>query len=725
MPPALSAAPSPVNARDSVRGVFLRTRTGLVFIGAVLGRLAVYGIERAIGDVPALQPVGVLCSLAAAVAALVVIWRLVGLARRRFLWRVRRRLVLSYVLMGVVPSLLIFTFFLLAGFLLFFHISAFLFKNGIDDVVDEAMVVAQTAASELRRGGGLAMAQDVLDRKLANTAERYPGVSIALVRRLPPGDAATPQRAPLAVGPWEHVDPPSAVPSWVSLAGFGGLLAFTPAGEPDDTQLVVRAVGVSDERDATFAVVVDLPMDDIALQRVYDTTGIELKSIAVVNPIGDMPRPAPGRARRAPRPLAERLPASANAAWVFNSVTFFDYVDWDTGRTGSLAMSIRGGVGEVFQRLSAAQSRIKDFSLGGLVILVLGVIAAMFLVIEGVALIMGLALARSITGAIHELFEGTERVRSGDFSHRIRVRATDQLGQLSQSFNEMTGSIETLLTQAEEKKRLEEELRIAREIQMSLLPRGTLRVPGLGVTALCVPAKEVGGDYYDFFRLGETKVAVLIADVSGKGTSAALYMAELKGLVLSLSTIYQSPKQLLCEVNRIISDNLDSRSFITMTYAILDFDAGTLTHARAGHTPLIHVASEGTPRPRAALITPDGLVLGLRIEGVAETFAGLLTEVVLPLRSGDVFVFFTDGVTEAMNASGDLFGEDRLQAIVEEHWQLPADQLRERILREIESFVGLADQHDDMTMILMKVEDAGAVLRALPAAEAVPARVNV
>src|SRR4029450_267750 len=131
---------------------------------------------------------------------------------------------------------------------------------------------------------------------------------------------------------------------------------------------------------------------------------------------------------------------------------------------------------------------------------------------------------------------------------------------LSSSFNSMTASIEPLRRQAAEKRRLEEELRIAHEIQMSLLPQGPLLMPGLSVTALCVPAREVGGDYYDVFRLGEHRLGVLIADVSGKGTSAALYMAELKGLMLSLSRIYASPRDLMVAAIHIIAANLDARS---------------------------------------------------------------------------------------------------------------------------------------------------------------------
>jgi serine phosphatase RsbU (regulator of sigma subunit) len=236
-------------------------------------------------------------------------------------------------------------------------------------------------------------------------------------------------------------------------------------------------------------------------------------------------------------------------------------------------------------------------------------------------------------------------------------------------------------------------------------------MPGIGVTALCVPAREVGGDYYDFFPLGRERLGVLIADVSGKGTSAALYMAELKGLVLSLSQIYQSPRQLLLEVNRIISENLDSRSFITMTYAVLDLANGVMTYARAGHTPLIYLPGPAASERDAQVLTPNGMVLGLRIDGAAEKFAELLEEDTVALQKGDVIVFYTDGITEAMNASSDLFGEARLSRIVQEHGHLESSELRERILREIEAFVGGADQHDDMTMILIKIERAGVAAR--------------
>jgi len=219
-----------------------------------------------------------------------------------------------------------------------------------------------------------------------------------------------------------------------------------------------------------------------------------------------------------------------------------------------------------------------------------------------------------------------------------------------------------------------------------------------------VPAREVGGDYYDVLPLDDRRVGVLIADVSGKGTSAALYMAELKGLVLSLSRIHTSPRDLLIATNEIIASQLDARSFITMTYAVLDLRARTMTYARAGHAPLLYVPGPGAGSRRARTLAPNGLVVGLKIDD-GELFERLLEEETVPLHPGDLYLFFTDGISEAMNAAADCFGEARLGELLEAHADLSSDEIRERILREVAAFVGDAPQHDDMTMILLKLDD--------------------
>jgi len=192
--------------------------------------------------------------------------------------------------------------------------------------------------------------------------------------------------------------------------------------------------------------------------------------------------------------------------------------------------------------------------------------------------------------------------------------------------------------------------------------------------------------------------------VSGKGTSAALYMAELKGIALSLSQRHTSPRELLIEADRIISRHLDSRSFITVTYLLVDLRARLVRYARAGHCPLIYMPGSYSPERTPQLVAPDGLVLGLQLDG-GQTFTRLLEEVTLPLGPGDLFVLYTDGMSEAMNPEGDCFGDARLAALVGAHPDLSADELRERILRDIGAFAGSAAQHDDMTMVLLRVDE--------------------
>jgi sigma-B regulation protein RsbU (phosphoserine phosphatase) len=503
-------------------------------------------------------------------------------------------------------------------------------------------------------------------------------------------------------------------------------------------KLIARGIAFPRGAGPAFAVVVDVPVGQEIADRLHDTTAIRATGVtaAPAAPVAseddqgeDEEKPEMDPAACQPGaeagPVGDELPAMPFR--YDRSVAFLDYLDWHTGSTGQVSVGLSVRLGDLYREVSKGQSLRFDrgsLTLGQLMLALLVTLAVLFFIIEMAALVMGLALARSITTAVHEIYAGTERVRQGDFTHRIHVQSRDQLGQLSDSFNQMSTSIEHLLEQAAEKRRLEEELRIAREIQMSLLPSGPLDMPGVSMTALCVPAREVGGDYYDYFRLGEHRFSLLIADVSGKGTSAALYMAELKGLLLSLSTIYQSPRQLLIEANRIISDHLDTRSFITMTYAVVDLEARTLVFARAGHTPFIYLpahhaeptGSAGNPSPqphRAQALVPDGMVLGLRVPNIERLFPHHLVEHTIALGTGDVMALYTDGISEAMNAAGDLFGDARIAHLIEEHGHLEVGELRERIVREVEAFAGAEDQHDDLTMILLKIEEPGARLPAI------------
>jgi phosphoserine phosphatase RsbU/P len=704
---APTSLPPPVDESRTARDLLLHSWPGRLFIIATAFKLII-SLIRLAGDLPAfLRVLNTAASIGLAFSVLFFVTRLVFLVQRRLLWRVRRKLILSYIFIGVVPTLLIVGFVMLSGWFIAGTVGAYLFRDGYDEVTEKVRLIAEAAALEIDRSPKAT--EETVERVQRNGSAslRYPTLSIVFV---PAGPGGPPL---VSRGPWEHLQDranspgvgPNAlpiVPDWVKKRadGFTGATAVMSDDSSHEPELVIRALVPAGHAKPAGWVIVDLPVDNILLNRLYENTGVKAGAIALAPPNSD------GTVTGAQSDSTESV-TGPRLSRFGTSVGRFDTYAWDSGRVVRATASLNFRIRDLFSRLAEAQSmvvrgrRLADVLTGGLVI-----VAVLFLVIQLVALVMGVTLARSITSSVHELFMGTERVRQGDFTHRIKIPTRDQLGELAGSFNQMTGSIENLLLTAAEKKRLEEELRIARQIQMSLLPRGPLDLPGLGVTALCVPAREVGGDYYDFFPLGAGRLGVLIADVAGKGTSAALYMAELKGLVLSLSQIYQSPRQLMIEANRLLATTLDSRSFITMTYAVIDIPNSVMTYARAGHTPLIYLPANGTPR--AQVLIPNGMVLGLRIEGAEARFGELLEEKQIPLNTGDVVVFYTDGITEAMNPSSDLFGETRLSRLVEEHGHLDSSELRERILREIEAFVGPADQHDDMTMILIKVLEAEA-----------------
>jgi phosphoserine phosphatase RsbU/P len=680
-----------------------------IVIGIVL-RLAVYAAGLVLGTVPAfLTVIDTAAGLALAVGAAYVVFKLIVLGKRHLLWRVRRKLMLSYVFVGFFPATLIVVFFLLCGFLLFYNFSSYLVQSHLRALADQTRFLAQSTALEIQRAAGHDV-PGIIARRQGNATAELAGVSLAVVptdRMCANRSASTAAAGPgrlVTAGPWAHVAPPAAIPSWIDCEGVAGVEAYSAppedAGADPRTEVLLRAVAFPDVRQPGFAVVVDLPVHEPIAQQLRSETGIEMRGASVA--------PESGGGAHAVRPLTgrggESLPPRETASGILGNLrSFLEYRDWNSGESGTLILSTRLSIGELYERISSAQGAVSRSSSQAL-LLILFIIGGLFILIEIMALATGLALAKSITGSVHQLFTGTERVRHGDFTHKIEVTAQDQLGELAQSFNSMTASIEDLLREAAEKKRLEEELRIAREIQMSLLPQGALRMPGLSVTALCVPAREVGGDYYDLLPIDEHRLGVLIADVSGKGTSAALYMAELKGLMLSLSQIHTSPRSLLVAADRVMANNLDARSFITMTYAIIDLQERTMTYARAGHTPLMYLPGDnGACGRRVRILTPDGLVLGLQMDK-GDMFERLLEEQTIPLHDGDLFALYTDGISEAMNESDDCFGDERLGRILEEHADLPSEELRERVLREIAAFVGVAPQHDDMTMIFLRVD---------------------
>jgi serine phosphatase RsbU (regulator of sigma subunit) len=611
-----------------------------------------------------------------------IIWGVLRL-RTKLLWRIRRKLIISYLLIGLVPTVLILFFFLLTAYLVFGQVSSYILTASLAKTEAEAIHLADLAVSDLQRARGGRRApisnqeiEKILQDRLQPFAEVYPGASAVYLE-----ETARTIRRRLVVGHLRGLPlPGTELPEWAQET-YGGLMQL-------GDEHVVTGFSKPLPKGSDIRVLVTLPLPT-ALRITEKETELQIQqafpAVAESTSTGKNYRSSPGIGVLTPPPpdLPYSLP------WV----AVIQTQSWGSDEN-ALFVLFR------FQFMSVFRAFATNFpELGQAILAALGILALLFLAIEVLSIFVGLLLARSITGSIHTLSKGTEHVRNGDFSYKLEVRSNDQLGELAESFNLMTSSIQDLLRQSAEKERLEEELRIARQIQMSLLPKDRVTMPGLSIAALCLPATEVGGDYYDFISIDEKRLALLIADVSGKGTSAALYMAELKGLVLSLSKIYDSPRKLLIEANKILAENLDSRSFITMAYAVIDMHSRQMTFARAGHNPIYQLPADGNGR-RTRVLAPEGLGLALDRSG---RFEKLLAEECVRLEKGDLFLFFTDGLSEAMNPRADLFGESRLREILEQHSGRSLEDLREKIIDEIFTFAEGEDQHDDMTMVLVKI----------------------
>ena len=247
-----------------------------------------------------------------------------------------------------------------------------------------------------------------------------------------------------------------------------------------------------------------------------------------------------------------------------------------------------------------------------------------------------------------------------------------------------------------ERVRMSEELEIARQVQNRLLPNQSPVLPGFEIMGACIPAKETGGDYYDFIDLGKSRWGVVIGDVSGKGVPAAIYMTLTKGIVQSHADDFISPVDVLVKVNELLYKSIDKDSFVSLFYSVLDLNDNSLSFARAGHNPVLHYrGSDGS----LVLLQTDGIALGLEN---GEVFQKVITEKTTILEPGDILIYYTDGVFEAMNRRRDEYGEERLQSIVLKNHQKNVEQIFQALLKDIRQFVKEMPQKDDMTIVMIK-----------------------
>jgi phosphoserine phosphatase RsbU/P len=394
--------------------------------------------------------------------------------------------------------------------------------------------------------------------------------------------------------------------------------------------------------------------------------------------------------------------------------TSLSVIDWDSGKwERSALVRVRTRPSVLYSHLFAALGEFVQ----GVAYILIGV-GVFFAIIELIALIIGTRMTRTVTAAVAQLHEATRHVDRGDFSHRIPVKSSDQLADLALSFNSMTASIEKLILEQKEKQRLENELAIAQEVQAQLFPRQVSELESLEVHGFCRPARTVSGDYYDFLTASSHKLILAVGDISGKGISAALLMATIHSAVRAYSVenlpqmrepvavgavsgagrvlaawpegVEVSPGALLSLLNHQLYESTPPEKYATLFLGIYDGRSHRLTYSNGGHLPPILIGKDGTIRRLEA----GGTVVGLFDNMTYDEGA-------VQMHPGEIFLAYSDGVTEPENDFGE-FGEQRLIDLVRDNRNLPLPQISQIVTMAVDTWIGDNEQPDDVTLVLAR-----------------------
>ena len=608
-----------------------------------------------------------------------------GLRRlsRTLIWRLRNRLIVAYVFIAVIPVVLILVLVGLGVWMATTQVAVYLVTSEFDRRATSLRLSARQIADMPARSRGESIRQI-----LPYYRRRYPGLEILVA------DSA------------EHRYPDKAA---IESPGDWGEASGAVV---KDGLLYAWARVVED----TVEVTVITPLTVEILSEMVPGLGeVNYRDLIETSPEENSASPdRPGlrfrlgkKELRAAEPRREArkdyLPPPKNRMDV--EVRWFSILPvsiWESpGQTQAVMLSVRSRPSAVFNAVSARWADYEQSLLPSIFV----AIAALFMLVEIVSLIVGISLTRTITRAVHGLYEATLRVQEADFSHRIEVKGNDQLAELSQSFNVMTENLERLLDVAKEKERLQSELEIAREVQSQLYPKSIPELKTLTLRACCNPARMVSGDYYDYQPLGEHRVALAIGDVAGKGISAALLMATvescvrtqvrhcLEAMAAAGSTNGHelvSTSRLVSQLNQQLFAHTSPEKYATFCFGVYDERSGLLTYTNAGHLPPILVRN-GEP----TLLEVNGMVVG------AFPFAQW-GESRLQLQSGDLLVCYTDGVTEPENEYGEMFGEQRLMELLVKNSNRDSEEIVTAVTESVLQWTGSPDLQDDMTLLVAR-----------------------
>jgi sigma-B regulation protein RsbU (phosphoserine phosphatase) len=617
----------------------------------------------------------------AVLAGIYLVVRVIAWGRNRLLWSLRNRLIVAYLFIAVVPILLIMTFVVLAGNFLYSQLGAYLLYEDLHRRIEMMTDIGQHIAAAhgfLPKGVSEGESERILAAQSHTVHDReLPGLTIDFSN-----DVSELQKL------LEEAKTPGGA-YFSGLLQQGGTLSMVSMrllGDTENRRIVRLRVQMTPELLATVAP--DLGAIQLNLTEPY-TGG---RPTGVIYLTG-------GAQYETARPIVAKDRTLQPAG-----IPFEPSVNVVSRLEDAASIGPNGAVGKpnpVFAVFSARPTRLNGrmFStLGELrdfYLLLFVVFAVVFLLIWIAAFITGVVLTRQITKAIADLYHATQYVQSGDLTHRVRIERRDQLGVLAESFNLMTGSISGLIEEQKKRQRLENEISIAREVQSQLFPRVLPKVPGVDIQAICKAARSVSGDYYDFIQLSPTHIAIALADISGKGISAALLMASLQAALrsqlLTEGSETTSTAELVARLNRHLVRNTGDDRFATFFIAVYDSATRTLRYTNAGHLPSFLISRDGPVQ-----LSKGGMVLGV-IEDTC------YDEEMVHVADNSILVLYSDGLVEPENVYGEEFGIKRLQQAAVYVQASPPKVVAESLMTAAEEWAGTPEQADDMTVIVARL----------------------
>jgi sigma-B regulation protein RsbU (phosphoserine phosphatase) len=643
-----------------------------------------------------------ICLLLLAIPAVYYTWKIWKALRIRLLWKIKRRLVLANVFIGAIPVVTVIAIFWFAGLLFYYQLNYYLIENQIG--IHSAQVHAFTFSlrdrlEEVSVGDAnpSALLRETLDSEARFLLNSYPSSIIILRFR----DPATEQR--MTYVNWGRKSgrmDSYRIPSWVEGSSFSDLVVEDLQPEFYEGSVFIRSFVSSDfVSDLDFSLEVSVPLDRYFLNRLKAALGMDvlLTDRAEIPRLNLLFQNIDVRRNRIADSTIDFESSSKPSwsGWFFPlfPVSWTGGVEQDSFKLGVLLVepSFAKLLGNAFRSEGAIGTRI---------LFVLQVIVGFFLVVEIVSIIIGIKLTKSITTAVNNLDQGTEFIKRGDFGHRIVVQSRDQLGTLAASFNQMTEYIQQLVRERVLKERMERELEIAREVQERLFPKHSPRMKYLEVSGVCLPARTVSGDYFDYLSLDSGELGLAVGDICGKGISAALLMANLQATLRSNAMNAhhnggaaggRDVAEIMQNMNRQMYEFTADNKFATLFYGVYNDADRTLTYCNAGHNPPLYFEGEHVRQ-----LGTGGTVIGVFADSRYD-------QDTLEMNEGGILVVYTDGIVESENESGEEFGENRIIQLVQGNRELGAEGLRAMIVEKVLSWTSTEERGDDMTLVVAKV----------------------